>query len=440
MHKKVVIIESGTNLSMGEKLKIIRTTKKISQRWLASQLSITGARLSQLELGESSGFGEVNSDTFVSIRTLLGVEELPLNEFERESYKEKLLELDNLTSSRNFKEAKELRDKLAIITFAPFDEELNVLFNLYDCRLSILHGDADGAEKTLNRLAHRYQKHFKQEQWHLYYRNKASICIARKQHHDALELMTKAFELRSLTKPDIGLHLSMGMRCYYVGMLRSSIMYMEKALELCESLENNTFERSINIMLVRSYIGLNDLADAKKLLDKLYEQAKNSDDRQFICDVLTYYSYMYRCAGSYSTSHGYSNEAMIYTEKKGTRYLEILYHKARCYLAEGGYTACSKLLEEGMRLSEDDENYTILFESLGHLMTLKNDESLKYLETVAIPHLLNEEPVYTTALDYCEILQKHYEQKSIGTIKKALEIEKIITHILRRHLRKGEIK
>jgi len=182
------------------------------------------------------------------------------------------------------------------------------------------------------------------------------------------------------------------------------------------------------------------LENAAELLDKMHKEAQDSGDNKFLCDVLVQYGYMRRVSGYTPSAHGYLNDAMKYVDKESEQYLEILYQKARCYITDGGFTVCEELLEEGKQLSKGNKHYAILFESLRHLTTLKKDESIEYLETVTLPHLLNEIPKYAAALEYYKLLQKHYEQKSTGTIKKALETEKMITHIYERMFMKGEPK
>ena len=437
-----LFIKTGIDLSFGEKIKQIRQVKGVRQRHLASELSLTPARLSQLELGEDAGFGEIGSDTLIQLKKLLGVEELPLTETEREGFKLDLAEWNDLIAVRKLEEAKEMREVLSVITFAPFDEELNTLFNLINCRLELGLGNRSIAEGILDTVADKYMRSLTPELLYYYYLSKGALSAFRKQYEDALVFTTKAFELKSYVKQDIGLYYSIAIRSYNVGCLSRSIMFLKKALKLCAKEQGNIWERPIKYMLVRNHIGLRDLSSAKKLLGKLRKEAKETGDKQFLCDVFAFYGYMCRVGEDYSTCHRYLNEAMKYVDDEASEYyLEILYQKARCYIAEGGFTVCQELLKDCKRMSKGNKHYTIAFESLRHLTTLKHEGgSTEYLETVALPHLLNEVPKYATALDYCEFLEKHYGQKHIGTIKKALETEKMITHILRRMLQKGESK
>ena len=433
-------MKTGLDLSMSEKIKLIRRAKDVTQQQLVQNLSITRSRLSQIENDEDYGHDDVSSDTLMQIRKALNLEALPLTEAQREGYKADLAKWIDIITARKFEEAKEMRQKLFAITFAPFDEELNTFFSLIDCRLMINLGDISTVETILAAIESKYIDDLSPELLSYYYRNKSAVCTIRHQHQDALAFMTKAYKLMSNVKQDAVVYYGMGVRNYNVGYMRRSIMFLEEALKLCKDEPVNVWERHIKYALVRNYIGLKDLEDAAELLGKMHNEAQDSGDNQFLCDVLVQYGYMRRVSGYTPSAHGYLDEAMKYVDKESEQYLEILYQKARCYIADGGFTVCEELLEEGKLLSKGNKHYAILFESLRHLTTLKKDESIEYLETVTLPHLLNEVPKYAPALEYCEFLQKYYEQKSIGTIKKALETEKLITYILRKMFAKGEPK
>ena len=433
-------MKTGLDLSMGEKIKQIRHAKDFTQQQLSDNLSVTRSRLSQLEKGEDSGHGDVSADILMLIKKALNLEALPTTEAQRDGFKADLAKWSDVITASKFEEAKEMRQNLSAITFAPFDEELNAFFSLIDCKLALSLGDISTAEIILDTVADKYLDDLPLEFLGYYYRNKSTVYALRQQHQDALVFMTKAFKLKPNVKQDIVLYFGMGVRYYKVGYIRRSKMFLEEALKLCANEPGNVWERHIKYELVRNYIGLNDLEDAEELLDKMHKEAKDTGDNQFLCNVLVYYGYMRR-VNEYTTSAiGYLNEAMKYADKESEQYLELLYQKVRCYIADGGFTLCKPLLEEGKLLSKGNKHSTIMFESLRHLTTLKKDESVEYLETVTLPHLLNDTPDYPVALDFCECLRKHYDQKSIGTIKKALETEKLITYILRRMFAKGEPK
>jgi len=433
-------MRTGLDLSMGEKIKQIRQTKDVTQQYLADHLSVTRPRLSQLEMGEDSGQGDVSPDLLMQIRKALNLEALPLTVTQREGFKEDLVKWSDVITARKLEKAKELRQKLSVITFAPFDEELNTLFNLIDCKLALSLRDTSTAETILDTVDNKSLDDLPPELLGYYYRNKSAACAFRQQHQDALVYMTKAFKLKLHVKQDAVLYYGMGLRHYRVGYLRRAKMFLKEALKLCANEQGSVWERYIKYALVRNYIGLKDLDDAEELLCKMHKEAEDSGDNQFLCDVLIYYGYLRRLSEHIPSAIVYLNEAMEYVDKESEQYLEILYQKAQCYIAEGGITVCEEVLEEGKRLSKNNKHHAIMFKSLEHLITLREDESTEYLETVTVPHLLNEVPDYPVALEYCKVLQEHYEQKTSGTIKKALDREKMITRIYERMFMKGEPK
>jgi len=425
---------------MGEKVKQIRQAKGATQQQLSDELSITRSRLSQLENGEDAVYGDFSPDTLMQIQRALKVMGLPLIEADRMGFKHKLFKWNDLIASRKIEEAKEMRQKLSVITFAPFDEELNVLFNLIDSRLELSFGNILAAEEILKMVEDKYSDNLNNEFKSLYYRSKGWLYYLGGKFQESLSFVMKAFELGTNDEQNAGIYLTIAMALNKCGYMLHSCMFLEEGLKLCEAEQNSTLKRHMSIMLVNIYIGLNHLVDAKGLLDKMYREAKDTGDNKFLCGVLLGYGYMFRCAGSYGIAHDYFDEAMEYADKESEYYLEVLYQRARCCIAAGGFATCEELLEEGKLLSKNNKHDTIMFNSLGHLTTLKKDESIEYLETITLPHLLNEVPDYAVALDYCECLRRHYEQKSVGTIKKALETEKLITHIYKLMFSKGALK
>jgi len=436
--KKVHFIKKGNNLLMGAKIKQIRRATGITQKQVADELSITGARLSQIE-NDDDRYGSVSPDILLQIKKILGVEELPLTDIERDGFKVLLTEWNDLISNRKIEEAKEMRERLSVITFAPFDEEFNALFSLHSSRLEMCLGNYKTAEKILDSIVSEDIIELTDELRYCYYRNKCTLCYFLGQYQDSLDFIKKAFELRTSVKLDIGLYLALAMNYCCVGQIFRSIMILENALELCVAEQNSVYERHINMMLAHSYIGINFLPQAKRVIDRLYAEAQDVGNKQFLCDALVFYGYMYRRGESYSTAHSHLNEGLKHVDKESSNYLDLLYQKAGCYIIEGGVTVGNELVEKGKQLSEGDRHYTILFNSLGHLATISEPESVEYLETVTIPHLLNEIPVYTVALEYCEYLQKHYEQKQ-SAVKKVYEIEKIMNRIYRKIFEGGEIE
>ena len=90
-------------------------------------------------------------------------------------------------------------------------------------------------------------------------------------------------------------------------------------------------------------------------------------------------------------------------------------------------------------LSEGNKKYTILFKSLDCLTNLNNLESVKYLETVAIPSLL-EIGNKTETLDYCEVLLKHLESQDVTHQRRKLYLSEIARNIHKDIYRGGELE
>jgi len=407
-------------------------SKNISQEALGLEVGYSRSGIYQLESGNQS----CPSNIQWAIKKALGVENIPFTEPERESFRDKLYFLYDLISNNKLDEAKEEWDKLSVITHLPCDKELNALYNLFQVRSLLKQNDVETARTILADLQSSMSE-FDNELKHLYYINIGTLCCRDKKYKDGLdsylkarELMTGGFEENQWLFYNIAYCLSK------LGYVFSTITFIEDNCNLRSNGQTTLPSFAMEHLLAKNYLKTNHIRKAKKLFTNCLEKARNEDDELLIGLVLVDFSNLYRKCQDWGTALDYIDNAFCYLQKGSTHYLEAFYQKILCHIEMGNFPLSEALLKEGKELAQNNKIYSILFESLGHLITLNEDKSMKYLEKVAITYFLGAY-AKDTALDYCNILQEQYAKR--GTLKKQLYVEKIIAGIYKDMLEGGLI-
>jgi len=75
------------------------------------------------------------------------------------------------------------------------------------------------------------------------------------------------------------------------------------------------------------------------------------------------FGYLYRRAKDYSAALTYPDKTLEHLEKGSRNYLEALYEKARCYIAQKAYKTATEVTTEGAEFYEENEHYLMLFEA-----------------------------------------------------------------------------
>ena len=412
------------NMSLGEKIKMMREAKGVSQARLAEAISYSASRLSQIENGEC----QCQPDVLMSIKKALNLEGMPLYDLERQGFKDKLYRWLGVIVDGNFETAILMREKLSDIAYLPFDGELNALYNLFRCKLMLATNDIKAAKGILQTFNHGPEKLSDEILYHYYY-NMGTLKYNTKQRKAALDFYLKARSIMAYDfEGNARLHFNIATCLASLGFIVGSILFLEDVREIYSKGRGSITDLDIDSMIALGFIELGQLPKAKKTLEKCYKEAMNADDGLAIGTILHNFGCLYRKAGDWNMSIEYLDQAFAYFPKGSLNYLENLYQKARCLVDMKGYSACAELLDEGRVLSAGDKSYSILFESVRRLMSPNDSKSVEYLETTTIPYFL-EIGENITAVDYCEFLREHYERK--GIIKKAGQMSEIARRIYR---------
>lgn len=422
------------NLTLGEKIRMMREAKGVSQVRLAESISYSAPRLSQIENGESP----CQPDVLIAIKKALNLEGVPLYDLERQGFKDKLYRWYDLINDSDLGKAKTMQGKLSDITYLPFDTELNLLYNLFRCKLLLVENNIEAAKAILENFSSALDELSNEISYHYYY-NMGTLNYKDAQRKEALEFYLKAKEFMIYGfEGNASLHLNIATCLSVLGFVVSSILFLEEDVrELYSSGRTTIPVGHIDSLIALGFIELGQLPKAKKLLEKCHKRAINTDDEALLGVVLHNFGYLYRRAGDWNMSMEYLKQALAHFREGSLEYLDSLYQKALCFIEMKGFSSCAELLEEGKRISIGNKSYQVLFKSVECLLSPNDNKSIEYLDTVTIPYFL-EIGENLKVLYYCEFLREHYEKK--GIVKKAGQMSEIARKIYQDMHHGGVIK
>jgi len=108
------------NPSIGDKIKMVRDARNLSQDHIATVINANRGTLSQIELGKK----ECPPQLLIDIKMAMDVEHLPMTSAEVPEYNKSLRGWYNAISGNDFVEAKELHNQLSVIKLLPHRKEL----------------------------------------------------------------------------------------------------------------------------------------------------------------------------------------------------------------------------------------------------------------------------------------------------------------------------
>ena len=368
-------------------------------------LSCSNSLISKIE----GSVVECTAQMLEEIKVALNAEWLPFNEAQRIKYKERLQRWYKLISEREYEEATKMQEKFDCIVCLSHETELYILFKLIECRLLLGLDNLKDARKILDSLTKTHSlSEFNDMQLYHYYHNQGLFNYKNNQVSKASDFYLNAYGIMKCGfEKDIPLYFNIARSYGKLGYCSLAISFLLKVKDLCIVEPNNFYAPFVDNSLAINYIKTGQLQLAKKLLEECLVTAKKDDNKTYIGGIYCNFGYLYRKDKNYDLAFDYLEKAFDYFEKGSTEYLEVLYQKIRCQVDRGSYIECPKLISEGKKMSRDNLMYTIMFESLSNIITIKEATSIKYLEKRAIPLLLKNNLSYV-ALDYKYFLWEHY--------------------------------
>ena len=417
---------SLAELPLGEKLRLIRKDRGLSLENIAHDTGCSVATLSRLERGEA----DVDGDTLAAIRAALGVENAPVLDHEIEHYKSRMWLWNELITTWRTDEAKAMHKEMATILDLPYERGHQMLYT--QTEISLLLFDENNASFIEDKMA-KEEKHIDEmdnEARHLYYTNKGILYLWYNDYIKALQHLLVALELKSdiFAKRMPSLLTNIGVCYSRIGRTFNAILFLERAVQAFDGDLTNALGPIIDINLATLYVRIGELNKAKKLTNESLVQARRVNHKTGIGVCYRALANISSKRGDYTEAIKLFDQSFKYSASDIQVQWQILYDKACCMFEAKDYHGCAQVVKQGKGLASENEDFTLLFESMEHLLNLKSSESEYFIESTTIPNLKNRHDS-TPALFFCEKLEEHYRRKKSN--KRAMAMVEISRDIYR---------
>ncbi|MCL2362108.1 MAG: helix-turn-helix transcriptional regulator [Defluviitaleaceae bacterium] len=410
-------MQKYSTLPIGEKIKLIRNAKGLSQENVAKAVNSSESTLSRIEQGQA----ECSTEMLTAIKEYLSIKNAPLFEHELKIYEDQLWVLNDLTNARRLTDAKDMQKSMFTITELPFERDLSILYSMINVRLLLWEQDLDTGEEELNNVE-QYIEDASSDAKHLYYRSRGVIASHRGDLKVALKHYLQVINLQTDNlKADAPLYNNIGTIYRKLGKLFHAIRYHERALWECAHDRTHMLKPYINTALCECYALVGEFDNVMKMAEEALSHANGINDKMSIGNALSCKGGIYSRIGNHEEALMLYNQSLPCYEKDSPEYLICILNKAKCLNKMKNYSESKELIKQGMLLAEGNEMHILLFKTQLHSMTLNDSQSVDYIESVAIPYFkVRDVSSRAVALDCCDTLESHYKKK--GSQKKAMAI------------------
>ena len=409
----------NTTLSFGEKIKQIRIAKGLKQENLAEAINTSRPFVSRLESGEA----KYDDRMLAAIKAFYGIEEAPLFDHELEDYTNRLWVWNDFVHANNLHEAKAMQSRMSSILELPFEHDLTLLYLMIETRILFKEGNLEAGEERLTTAAALLDD-ASTEALHLYHRNMGYLFLTKREYKTSLRhyLQSLDYEANN-TKQEADILANIGLLYYCIGKPWQAITYYGQANWAYSLGRTNTLDARINNGIATCYVFVGEFDKAEKIFKDALIRAKRTNSVYEMGTASVNLTNLYLKKGDIETALKVCNQALSLL-KNDSLYVYALANKAFCLIETKDFAGCKEAIKQGKELVKDNENLTILFETITHASTLDNSESIDYLENFAIPHYKNADVddgggIYQ-ALDICNMLEAYYRKKR--NMRKAKDI------------------
>jgi len=432
-------MKNDSNLPIGEKIKQIRSAKGISQENMARAIKSNQSYVYRLEQGQA----ECSTEMLAAIKKFLEIENAPLMEHEISMYRHRIWVWIGLLDTNRFAEAKDVQSELSSILDLPFEHDLCFMFNMVKAAAHLKEFDMPAAMQTMDGMDD-LADGVSNAALYMYHRNKGIINALHGDNKSGLKHFLHALDFESDKIKVDGATLS-NIGVLYLGLGRpyNAMIYLERAYK--ESQRSHAYYSGphITAALASAYMYLGEYKNAKRLFDTAYDQAKSIGNDMQIELTLLNLSLLNIKMGNYEEGVECCNQALTHIQKSGLQNkkytsnkglnnspqcIMALFNKGLGLLKMKEFAQCQGVLDQGKALAKGDEKASIMFDTLRHFTTLKESNSEKYIEDIAIPYFrAGDGSDKLMILDLCKDLEAHYKKKRAKI--KALSIAAIIRDI-----------
>ena len=424
-------MEKYSNPTLGERLQIVRKSINYSQTKLGKDIGYSGSFISRIESRNAT----CDEQLLKKIRKALGIEEMPLLDEEDAFFRERLHVLREEIRNGRIASAKEMQKSLSAIQHLAFKPDLIRLYKMHEIKVLIRERKYVLAEEKLKQHEPEYDAMDNECLYH-YHFNIGSVNMGLGQTKKSLEHYTKAYNINNGNlKKEASLYINIAVCCFRLGSPHNCIDYINEANTLFNEEHSSAMRLRIDNLHGVCLMLTGRLEQSRILLEKSLVRARGLNDTHYIGMIAHNLGCL--CIKSYDFEQAlnYFNHAFDYLDNDDKIYLENLYYKLRYFVDTKNINMYKKHLFDAEAISTNREGYLILFKSLGHLLSLGDSDSSSYIMDITIPYLMNNYD-YFKALDYCELLEAHYEAKR--NMRNTLVVKTVICDIYKKMFYGGD--
>jgi len=375
-------MNNNSTLTLGEKIMYVRKARGYSQENLGYAIKRNRPFVQRIENGQV----ECDVELLAEIRKFLEIEDAPLLEHELKLYRYHLEVWGDLIESKRLDEAKAMQSQLSPILIMPFEADLFLLYTMTETLLLLEESNFAAAKEKLNAVEASIDD-ASIEVRHMFYRNKGYFYGRQGDFENSLKHSLLAIDNTSNDfKPGYFVLTNIGIAYISMGKVHKGIVFLERAK--LEYDGDRTHNRGIIIdsSLAAGYMQIGEEDVARQLYEESLSLAKILNDEFRIAVISQNLATLNQRQMNFNEALTLLDQALKHHTSNSFGYAAALHNKAHCLFKMKAYDKCREIIKQAEPLTEGDEELTIMFESLGHLMTLSEKTSISYLEDVAIPY------------------------------------------------------
>ena len=408
----------NSNLPLGEKLKQIRRAQGLSQDNVAYAVDNHTSIISRIENGH---IDSPSPDLLDAIRIFLGVQNAPLLPYEIELFNSRIQMWEALLDANRLDDAKAMQPELAQILSLPFEHDLILKYKMLEVRFFFKQEKFAAAEENFIQ-AEPLLPYASSDTQILYYSNKAFLYQTKGDYKTSYKYYQETLKLFGDKPPLARILEATAYICCFLGKYHHGIRYIQHARVLYEGDQTNPRGYHLDENLALCYAAVGETKKAEALLDMSYRQAiLNGNEIQQGITLLNI-SIIASRRGEYDKALEQHDKVLeLFTKNMS---IIVAHDKSLYVMAVFSKAALqaklsmdnSDTIALGRPLAEGNETLTIMLDAAHHLSNLGNTDSEKYLENIAIPHLMQFRPNDKSLhLELCRKLEAHYKKKKSKT-------------------------
>ena len=411
-------MSTNTSLTLGEKLKQVRKAKGLSQENIAYAADSHTSVISRIESGQVHPPPEL----LAAIRKCLDIVHAPLFDHETELFIQRMQLWETMLDTNRLADARDMMPGLAAILSLPYEHNLIFGFMMQETRLLLKENKFDEAEENIL-LAEPLLDHASNETLITYHCNKAYLFTYKGEYKAAFKYYQRALELFGGKPP----HARILEQITHVSLLlekwHHAIQYAQHARILYEGDRTNPRGGYLTGYLATSYLATMEYGKAEVLFEKSYNEAMLTGDDLSVGIALINMAEINTKRGNFDKAKEHFDLGL--KKMLPSVLSEIIPFMKNIYVMASFSMALAKtkmgkdnsdIIAAARPYANGNETLQTVLDAAQYLTKLGDPVAEKYIETVAIPHLMQcTGQEKSLRLVLCRELEAHYKKKKAKT-------------------------